>query len=139
MGMSNTTQINNRRPAAPMTPIVITRTAPRLSVSRPGTRISNREIWSARSTDGTWTYERSDEPGTPWIVTYAPTGHVEYWSSLPKARRWTASDRALADIRRMLEFARQRSEAIVLDGQLCDAEAITGRLVALTALAILTA
>lgn len=79
----------------PMTAIRITKYAHRLNTRFPGIRVSrSEEIWSANSLTGEWTYERSDEPGTPWVVTHTPTGHVEYFGSLPKARRWTMSDSA---------------------------------------------
>lgn len=61
-----------------MTPITIT--------SRYG-----KQAWSATSKDGTWTYERDDTPGTPWIVTNTKKGQeAPYWfSTLKSARAWT--------------------------------------------------
>jgi len=54
------------------------------------------QIWGARSRDGVWTYERTEERGTPWVITHTPTGKSTYASSLPSARRSTASPEFLA-------------------------------------------
>lgn len=61
------------------------------------------EIWSARSTDGLWTYEREESPGTPWVVTHVPTGALDMFASLPKARRFTARPDAAAWFARIAE------------------------------------
>jgi hypothetical protein len=53
-------------------------------------RSGRLETWAARSTDGTWTYERTEDSGTPWVVTHVPTGGSDLFGSLPKARRFTA-------------------------------------------------
>lgn len=54
------------------------------------------EVWSAVSvetapdgTDPLWTYERREEPGTPWQITHTPTGRWTLSTSLAKARRDT--------------------------------------------------
>lgn len=78
---------------AAMTPVEITDRAHTL---RSGGPSRTREVWEARSTDGTWTYVRTDEPGTPWTVTHEPTGLWYMFGSLPKARRFTARPDALA-------------------------------------------
>jgi len=67
----------------PLTPIT--------DIRRARGRSGRPEIWSARSTDGTWTYERDESPGTPWAVTHNPTGRWDYMPSLRKARAATAS------------------------------------------------
>lgn len=140
VGMTNTTRHSH---LAPMTPIIVTRTAGRLSATRPGTRVSNREIWEARSICGTWTYERGEEPGTPWIVIHVPTGYVEYFTSLPRARRWTASDGAMGQMVRVLTISSlNQGPVLFADGAYIGVEAVTQiqrRLTALTALAALTA
>jgi hypothetical protein len=128
--MTNT-KTSERRITFPMTKIKIIYSAPRMSSGHPGIRASRRsEIWAAISCDGVWSYERSDEPGTPWIVTHEPTRHVEYFASLPKARRWTASERAIPGIRRVL-VARQLDTQTRTEASRC--------LVTLTALTILAA
>lgn len=138
-----TTKQQRSHLADPMTPIVITRTAGRLSTTRPGTRVSHREIWEARSTDGTWTYVRLEEPGTPWRVEHAPTGYVDYFSSLPRARRWTASDGAMACMKRVMVVSAMNEGPITFGDQAyIGVEAVRQigrRLTALTALAALTA
>lgn len=54
-------------------------------------RTTGDEVWEAISADGLWSYVRVDgEAGTPWAVTYLPTGQTATFPSLPKARRWTA-------------------------------------------------
>lgn len=126
-----------------MTNIIITRTAGRLSTTRPGTRVSDREIWEARSIDGTWTYERLEEEGTPWLVLHTPTGYMDYFASLSKARRWTASDGAMACMKRVMTISALNEGPITFDGQSyigIDAVAeIQRRLTKLTALAALSA
>jgi len=109
-----------RRPGIPMTQIKVTCSAPRMDPHFPGIRASKgREIWGAESTDGIWTYERSEEPGTPWVVTHQPTGHIEFFASLPKARRWTCSEHAISDIcqvltaRRLYETGEESSDSLV--------------------------
>lgn len=62
------------------------------------------EMWSARSRDGAWFFDRLELPGTPWQATYR---HAEGWSawfgSLSKARagaeRQLGYDIALAVLR----------------------------------------
>jgi hypothetical protein len=148
--MTNTTT-RAHRPTVPATPIEVTTSYPRLN-PRTGARASRGfEIWSARSVDGQWTYERSEEPGTPWIVRHLSTGHEEFFASLPKARHWTASDRALSDIRRVMlaqvaeAHAAERTygRKVVFDGQICTAteleRKVVRRLATLTALAVLAA
>jgi hypothetical protein len=71
-----------------MTPIEVT--------SRYPGRSGRMEVWSARSTDGLWTYEREESAGTPWVVTYVPSGGSDLFGSLPKARKFTARPTAIA-------------------------------------------
>lgn len=61
---------------------------------------TRREKWAAVSACGQWYYERLEEIGTPWVVTFMPTGQEERFGSLPKARRWTASPDAVPALRR---------------------------------------
>jgi hypothetical protein len=78
---------------ATMTEITITERAPTLS--RTGRRIGAKpQIWAAESADGVWAYERTETSGTPWVVTHIKTGHEQWFSSLPKARIWTARPEA---------------------------------------------
>lgn len=55
-------------------------------------RTGRYETWSAVSADGRFTYNRSDETGTPWIVKDTSTGtEVGQWfRSLDRARRHTS-------------------------------------------------
>jgi hypothetical protein len=63
-------------------------------------RSTSAEIWSAQSTDQRWVYERTDTPGTPWMVRYQPTGQEVPFTTLADGRRWTARDEyALAFLR----------------------------------------
>ncbi len=64
------------------------------------------QVWGAESVarvPGTdrplWTYTRLEQPGTPWVTTYGPTGQDTYDGSLPAARRWTATPGAVAYLR----------------------------------------
>lgn len=71
-----------------------------LAPNRPNPDTGRDEIWYAESADGLWLYERVEETGTPWVVTFTPTGQEEWLGSLPAARRWTASGDALVFLRR---------------------------------------
>lgn len=45
------------------------------------------EMWSARSRDGVWSFERVEEPGTPWLVFHRDVqGWYGSFGSLSKAR-----------------------------------------------------
>lgn len=85
----------------PMTPVIraereATFYAP---VRDPGGR-ERRELWLARSADGLWEYRRREDlPGTPWQVTYLPTGQMREFGTLASGRRATAST-LLDDFRR---------------------------------------
>jgi hypothetical protein len=58
------------------------------------------ECWAARTTDGVWDFERTEEPGTPWSVGHTPTGIVvALQGTLRACRAFVAAghaDRALA-------------------------------------------
>jgi hypothetical protein len=129
--------------ARPLTQIEITYAAPRLDVRVVGLRASRaREVWEARSTDGTWLYTRTEETGTPWVVTHVPTGYAEYFSSLAKARMWTCSDAAVPQVRRGLLFELARARRIARDDHLLAKELenkIIEMLTRLTAMVMLTA
>lgn len=75
-------------PRTPRTPVTVTERWPNLR--------GQMQTWAAESTDGVWTYQRLDIPGTPWEVTHKPTGRSYWIGSLPKARAATASGAALA-------------------------------------------
>lgn len=77
------------------------RTPVRITSRYPAFRSGRLEIWSAESTDGVWTYERVEDVGTPWIVTYKPTGLDVWLSSLPKARAFTARPDAVEVLERI--------------------------------------
>lgn len=58
-------------------------------------RTGRREICETVSTDGRWRYIRLDMPGTPWETTDLTSDTTPDWlPSLPKARRWTATQPA---------------------------------------------
>jgi hypothetical protein len=51
------------------------------------------ECWGATSTDGCWRFDRLDDVGTPWLLTYQPEQgdrlHVyDYFRTLTQARAW---------------------------------------------------
>ncbi len=121
-------------PAAAPGPGSLTPLAPvqRATTLQPGDA-TRQEIWyaeSAATIPGTdrplWTYERQEEPGTPWIVTYSPTGQVEDFGSLRDARRWTGSPAAVEYLRQ--EAVRRcdatqlaRIQVAILNGQVLPA------------------
>jgi hypothetical protein len=86
-----------KRTPAPMTPI--DPTSKTYYETFVGTR-TRRECWGATSTDGEWGYTRTEDTGTPWIVTHLPTGRTNfsYYGSLAKARRATYSGAAMKEI-----------------------------------------
>lgn len=54
--------------------------------------VTRLETWQARSRDGLWLFERIDDVGTPWRVTYLPTGQTRDWlTSLNDARHLAAT------------------------------------------------
>lgn len=83
-----------------------------------------RERWAAESearVPGTdrplWTYTRIEQPGTPWVVAYGPTGQETFDGSLTSARRWTATPGAVPYLRHQaatVVAAGGRSDAIVM-------------------------
>ena len=78
-------------PRRTLTPVTITARYPSL-------RSGRLENWAAKSDDGLWKYDRVEDVGTPWEVTYLPTGEEFLSPSLPKARASTADGSALAYI-----------------------------------------
>ena len=86
-----TVLLEARKPKkCPMTPL-----APHSKImwptftSGPGGRTRN-ECWGAASKSGAWFYERTEEPGTPWVVIHLPTGDIwERFGTLADARRAT--------------------------------------------------
>lgn len=106
------TSTTTRRPRAPMTPIDEAETERRPRYLNTYTRsrrtdalvrrTTSDEIWQTRSACGLWQYERTETPGTPWLVTYRPTGQDVLFTTLDDGRRWTARDggeRAIAFLR----------------------------------------
>ena len=80
------------RRRGPLTPLgaVVRRDTFTAPVSNPG-GATRAEVWSADSADGLWRYERLDEAGTPWAVTFVPTGQSRRsYTSLDDAREATA-------------------------------------------------
>jgi hypothetical protein len=77
-------------------------------VGGPDSGRTRREQESAVSRDGVWTYQRVDEPGTPWLVTHVPTGMVEVFGSLRRARAFTAQ--------RPVEWLRRRCQGVIQAG-----------------------
>lgn len=67
------------------------------------------EIWYAESGDARWTYERTETPTTPWLVTYRPTGQTMLFTTLAEGRRWTARD----DGRAALGFLRAEAYRVI--------------------------
>lgn len=65
---------------------------------------TRKECWGAHSTDGVWRFDRLDDVGTPWDVTYLPDPTIYMphgFSSLLKARRWVTrhGDAYIAQVR----------------------------------------
>jgi hypothetical protein len=81
----------------------VTARAPMTRLARvcraPGIRTRTRRIYEAHSACGRWHYLWQEMPSTPWMVTFLPTKQVEWFASLPAARRWTASPEALVHLR----------------------------------------
>lgn len=79
--------------AARLTPVTVT-------ARYRSPRTGRMEIWGARSEDGTYAYQRIEDTGTDWTVEHVPTAtDCGLWSSLPNARRATASGEALAAVK----------------------------------------
>lgn len=59
-------------------------------------RRTQRQCWSAVSTDGAWEYHREEEPGTPWYIKHVATGTVLNitFGTLDKARLYTGRGHA---------------------------------------------
>ncbi len=86
---------------APLTPIEPVRTEETFvaPVSDPGGR-TQRQVWHTHSVDGRWCYRRNEGEGSPWTVTFVPTGQRRDWySTLKAARQATAAAALLADLR----------------------------------------
>jgi len=79
-----------------LAPVEATRFLPR----RTRSGHTRPEVWGAKTTDGTWAFDREDEPGTPWTVTHLPTMTVVdcYVSTLTDCRAYVASGQAEADL-----------------------------------------
>lgn len=88
-------------PNLPVTPIE-TPVAEETFIARvtdPGGR-SRGEIWHAHSKDGLWCYRRTEGDGSPWTVTFRPTGQQRDWYSTLKASRQATATTLLDDLRR---------------------------------------
>lgn len=55
-------------------------------------RTGRTETWAARTPDGTWQLERTEEPGTPWWVEHRPTGLTTAMGNITDVRRGIATD-----------------------------------------------
>lgn len=73
-----------RRPPLPVT---VTDRAPNL-------RNGRMETWAARSDDGQWDFERTEEPGTPWWARHRTLLLAEAFGSLRAGRTAAANDLA---------------------------------------------
>lgn len=99
----------------PMTPIANRRYAPYGSGRQ-------RQIDSAQSADGLWSYERDDSPRTPWVITYLgpdqPAGdRLTYETgTLTAARRLTADPAFPAYLRELA--AERAAQGAELDAKL---------------------
>ncbi|HEX4622308.1 MAG TPA: hypothetical protein VH208_12140, partial [Myxococcaceae bacterium] len=78
----------------------------------------HRECWGARTADGVWSFERVEEPGTPWLIYHLPSladgsylGVVASETTLDGCRRAVASGWAEQELgrRKAEEAARQAS------------------------------
>lgn len=58
-------------------------------IGGPDSGRTRNECWEARSTDGTWGFERIEDVGTSWRVTHLPSGYTcdTPYHSLTSARR----------------------------------------------------
>lgn len=118
---------NAPRDRRPMTGVVPLnqRDTFRAPVSRPGAD-TRREGWSTVSVNGWWRYDRLDEQGTPWRVTFLPTGQYrEAYPNLPAARRDTAGG--------LLDALRGQAAAAAFRGGTVDERAVGQRWVAVHA------
>lgn len=72
-------------------PIVKTRMAHRIRQDGSGNLLPHKECWGARTEDGVWTFERLDEPGTPWAIIHTATRiDVDWTTSLKRCREYVA-------------------------------------------------
>lgn len=71
-----------------MIPVTITSRAQRAIGGDLGNLTKHREAWQAVSKDGLWVFERLEERGTPWLVTFrlCPEWHAMF-TSLTRARQ----------------------------------------------------
>lgn len=79
-----------------------------VTATRPRTPLGARGRTFATSADKVWAFERDEEAGTNWWVTYTPTGQVQVFTSLPKARAWTATPNVLELLRAAAKDAQRR-------------------------------
>lgn len=92
---TTTTTAPRCRATAAMTPVF--KKTRNTFIGGPDSGRTRRECWSATSADGTWLYERMEDEGTSWYVTYLPTGYCgdTPYGTLTSARRATHSGTAL--------------------------------------------
>ena len=64
----------------------------RKTVFYPSASTGRRECWEAQTVDGQWTFVRTEDVGTPWVV-FEAGGHIpQTWcGTLRSARMWAAS------------------------------------------------
>jgi hypothetical protein len=98
-----------------LAPIIITRRARRI-LGNDGTQLTRApEIWEARTTDGKWTFERTEETGTPWVIIRGADGMVvTYCGSLAHCRRSVALGYAETEARVRAAGHRARAEAVAV-------------------------
>ena len=103
----------------PLAPIRVTERAPR--VLRDG-RSTGGEVWCAVTVDGAWKIERTEDPGTPWMLTrLADEQSAGQVGTLKHAQEIIASGQA--EIRASMRKAGQRAydEAVNLPAHERDA------------------
>lgn len=88
------------RDTRPMTPIAGKVMRDTFRRPRVGDGATRREMWSCRSRDGRWLYERQDDGiGTLWTVTYVPTGQTRDGYGTSAAARRDTADKLLDEMR----------------------------------------
>lgn len=52
----------------------------RKTVMMPAFRTGRLECWGAETTNGTWSFEREESPGTPWLMYHKPSVADGTWT-----------------------------------------------------------
>lgn len=99
------TAVKARRPRRTLTPADVTARFRSFN----GGRI---EVWSAKSRDGVWAYERIEDTGTLWDAAHLPTGlSGGLYGTLSAARAATFDGSALAYVERVRAHERGEHKA----------------------------